>query len=159
MTCVDRCTEKFNTNQGVIGDTYSFSPTTIGDFRVAYLRFSYDRIPLTAGYDLSQLGWWTIVALGQLLEGSLPQADRLLHGHVVDQRVEAVLAHGLGEAEADMGDVLRARGERRDIAPPAGIAETLAPIEACPAGANEASIGGRQSGREEYRHDFGRKAK
>jgi hypothetical protein len=56
-TCVDRCTEKFNTNQGVIGDTYSFSPHTIADFRIAYLRFSYDRIPLTLGYDLTQLGW------------------------------------------------------------------------------------------------------
>ncbi len=56
-TCVDRCTETFNTNQGVIADTYSFSPTTIGDFRIAYLRFSYDRTPLTLGYDLTQLGW------------------------------------------------------------------------------------------------------
>ncbi len=56
-TCVDRCIEKFNTNSAVIGDTYSFSPTTIGDFRIAYLRFSYDRIPLTVGYDLTQLGW------------------------------------------------------------------------------------------------------
>ncbi|MBI3696691.1 MAG: carboxypeptidase regulatory-like domain-containing protein [Acidobacteria bacterium] len=56
-TCVDRCVEKFNTNQAVIGDTYSFTPNTIGDFRIAFLRFSYDRIPLTAGYDLTQLGW------------------------------------------------------------------------------------------------------
>ncbi len=56
-TCVDRCTETFNTNQAVFGDTYSFTPTTIGDFRIAYLRFSYDRIPLTLGYDLTQLGW------------------------------------------------------------------------------------------------------
>ena len=51
------------------------------------------------------------------------------------------------------------RKARMRHAPAAGSAETLAPIEACPAGANEASIGGRQSGREEYRHDFGRKAK
>lgn len=56
-TCVDRCTETFNTNQGVIGDTYSFSPTLIGDFRLSYMRFSYDRTALTAGYDLTQLGW------------------------------------------------------------------------------------------------------
>ncbi len=56
-TCVDRCTELFNTNQFVAADTYSFSPTTIGDFRVAFLRFSYDRISLTKGYDLTQLGW------------------------------------------------------------------------------------------------------
>src|SRR6266699_2375089 len=50
------------------------------------------------------------------------------------------------------------RKARMPHAPAAGGAETLAPIEACPAVANEASIGGRQSGREEYRHDFGRKA-
>jgi hypothetical protein len=56
-TCVDRCTEAFNTNQGVIADTYTFTPTLIGDFRIAYLRFSYDRTALTQGYDLSQLGW------------------------------------------------------------------------------------------------------
>jgi hypothetical protein len=56
-TCVDRCTETFNTNQGVIADTYSFSPTLIADVRLSYLRFSYDRTSLTAGYDLTQLGW------------------------------------------------------------------------------------------------------
>ena len=32
-TCVDRCTETFNTNQAVIADTYSFTPTLIGDLR------------------------------------------------------------------------------------------------------------------------------
>ncbi len=56
-TCVDRCTETFNTNQAVIADTYSFSPSLIGDLRLSYLRFSYDRSSLTAGYDLTQLGW------------------------------------------------------------------------------------------------------
>jgi Carboxypeptidase regulatory-like domain len=56
-TCVDRCTETFNTNSAVIADTHSFSPTLIGDFRLSYLRFSYDRTSLTAGYDLTQLGW------------------------------------------------------------------------------------------------------
>ena len=56
-TCVDRCTEAFNNNQAVIGDTYSFSPSLVGDFRIAYLRFSYDRTATTLGYDLTQLGW------------------------------------------------------------------------------------------------------
>jgi hypothetical protein len=57
QTCVDRCTETFNDNQAVIGDTWSISPTLIADFRLSYLRFSYDRSALTAGYDLTQLGW------------------------------------------------------------------------------------------------------
>ncbi len=56
-TCVDRCTETFNTNQGVIGDTFTITPTLIADIRLSYLRFSYDRTSLTAGYDLTQLGW------------------------------------------------------------------------------------------------------
>ncbi|MBI3682242.1 MAG: TonB-dependent receptor [Acidobacteria bacterium] len=56
-TCVDRCTETFNTNQAVFADSYSFTPTLIADLRLSYLRFSYDRTSLTAGYDLTQLGW------------------------------------------------------------------------------------------------------
>ena len=55
--CQDRCTEIFNTNNFVFGDTYSFSPTTIMEIRVSYQRFNYDRTPETVGYDLTQLGW------------------------------------------------------------------------------------------------------
>lgn len=56
-TCVDRCTETMNTNQAVIGDTYSLNPTTFFDIRLSFTRFNYDRTALTAGYDLTQLGW------------------------------------------------------------------------------------------------------
>ncbi len=56
-TCVDRCTETMNTNQAVVGDTYTLSPTTFLDLRLSYTRFNYDRSSLTAGYDLTQLGW------------------------------------------------------------------------------------------------------
>ena len=56
-TCVDRCTEAMNTNQAVIGDTYTLSPTMFLDLRLSFTRFSYDRKALTAGYDLGQLGW------------------------------------------------------------------------------------------------------
>lgn len=56
-TCVDRCTETFNTNQAVIGDTHSFTPTLIADLRLSFTRFSYDRTSLTTGFDLTQLGW------------------------------------------------------------------------------------------------------
>ena len=56
-TCVDRCTETMNTNQAVIGDTYSLNPTTFLDLRLSFTRFSYDRTSATAGYDLTQLGW------------------------------------------------------------------------------------------------------
>ena len=56
-TCVDRCTESMNTNQAVIGDTYSINPTTFLDLRLSFTRFNYDRTSLTGGYDLTQLGW------------------------------------------------------------------------------------------------------
>lgn len=55
--CQDRCTETFNTNNFVLGDTYSFSPTTIMEIRLSYQRFDYDRTPKTLGYNLTQLGW------------------------------------------------------------------------------------------------------
>ncbi|MBC7926501.1 MAG: TonB-dependent receptor [Bryobacteraceae bacterium] len=56
-TCVDRCTETFNTNQAVFADTFQLSPSLIADLRLSYLRFHYDRTSLTAGYDLGSLGW------------------------------------------------------------------------------------------------------
>jgi len=54
--CKDRCTEIFNTNNFVLGDTYSFTPSTIMEVRLSYQRFIYDRVPSTTGYDLGQLG-------------------------------------------------------------------------------------------------------
>ena len=54
--CQDRCTETFNTNNFVLGDTYSFSPTTILEVRLSYQRFDYNRIPTTLGIDLSKYG-------------------------------------------------------------------------------------------------------
>ena len=55
--CQDRCTETFNTNNFVLGDTYSFSPTTIMEVRLSYQRFDYNRTPATLGYNLTNLGW------------------------------------------------------------------------------------------------------
>ncbi len=56
-TCVDRCTETMNTNQAVLGDTITLNPSTFLDIRLSFTRFSYDRVALTAGYDLTGLGW------------------------------------------------------------------------------------------------------
>ncbi|MGH9582210.1 MAG: carboxypeptidase regulatory-like domain-containing protein, partial [Bryobacteraceae bacterium] len=55
--CQDRCTETFNTNNFVLGDTYAFTPTTVLEVHLSYQRFSYDRTPETLGYDLTKLGW------------------------------------------------------------------------------------------------------
>jgi hypothetical protein len=73
-TCVDRCTEKFDNNQAVLADTYSFSPSLIADLRLSFTRFSYDRTALTAGYDLTQLGWPASLN-NQVVVRVLPQAN------------------------------------------------------------------------------------
>jgi hypothetical protein len=51
--CQDRCAETWVTKSAVIGDTYTLSPTTILDFRVAWLRFVYHRVPTIYGADLN----------------------------------------------------------------------------------------------------------
>src|SRR5262245_22885164 len=56
-TYIDRGPETFLTRQFVLADTYSFSSNSIADFRVAYLRFVYDRTPESLGVDLSTFGW------------------------------------------------------------------------------------------------------
>ncbi|MBA3439084.1 MAG: TonB-dependent receptor [Pyrinomonadaceae bacterium] len=40
----------------MFADTYTFNPTTIADFRLAYLRFVYDRTPESLGVDLTTFG-------------------------------------------------------------------------------------------------------
>jgi hypothetical protein len=57
QTYIDRGPETFHTHQFVVADTYTFTPTTIGDFRVAFLRFVYDRTPESLGVDLTTFGW------------------------------------------------------------------------------------------------------
>lgn len=49
--------EAFKTYQTVIGDTYLFSPSTVGDIRISYLRWNYKRTPGTLGYNETQLGF------------------------------------------------------------------------------------------------------
>lgn len=46
-----------NTNRSVIGDTYSITPTMFLDLRASFSRYHHDRAALSAGYDLTQLGW------------------------------------------------------------------------------------------------------
>jgi len=44
------------TQQAVLGDTYTFNPTTILDVRLSYLRQFYGNVPPTLGIDESQFG-------------------------------------------------------------------------------------------------------
>jgi hypothetical protein len=54
----------YHTHQAVVGDTYSFSPTLLGDFRASYMRTVYSLLPPSDGSaDLSQYGpAWTALA-------------------------------------------------------------------------------------------------
>ena len=54
--CQDRCSEIFSNNDFVLRDSYTFSPTTILDLNLSYMRFVYDRTPLLASFDFSTLG-------------------------------------------------------------------------------------------------------
>lgn len=56
--CQDRCTETFTTNDIVLDDTYSWTPTLISDIHVGFDRLAYDRTPLSqTGFDLTSIGW------------------------------------------------------------------------------------------------------
>jgi outer membrane receptor protein involved in Fe transport len=46
-----------STQQIVLGDTYSFSPTTLADLRVSWIRYDYNIQQLTMGVDLTTYGW------------------------------------------------------------------------------------------------------
>ncbi|MBT9330821.1 TonB-dependent receptor [Paracidobacterium acidisoli] len=68
--------EAFTTQQGVVGDTYIFNPTTIADIHVSYLRWNYQRTPGLLGYDETKLGWPSymgqISALNDLTNSTTP---------------------------------------------------------------------------------------
>ena len=46
----------FTTHQAVLGDTYTINNTTVADFRLSYLRFLFNALPLSTGVDLSTFG-------------------------------------------------------------------------------------------------------
>jgi hypothetical protein len=48
--------DDFISHNAVVGDTYILNSTTVMDFRLSYLRFVFDTIPLSNGVDLSTFG-------------------------------------------------------------------------------------------------------
>src|SRR5256886_17634392 len=93
----------------------------------------------------------------------------LSKSHLQPTAAEAVYFDVTGNSTPDstpVGSINRARWPaevasrkaRMPHAPAAGGAETLAPIEACPAGANEACTAGRQSRRRGCRPRFERQS-
>jgi hypothetical protein len=47
----------FQTVQAVLGDTYTFTPSTVGDIRLSFLRFTYSSVPQSFGSNVTQWGW------------------------------------------------------------------------------------------------------
>jgi hypothetical protein len=54
---LDAGPETSTTNQFVVADTYVFSANTILDVRAGVLRFVYDRVPASSGFDLTTWGF------------------------------------------------------------------------------------------------------
>jgi hypothetical protein len=55
--CEDRCAEVYHTYALASGYTYSLTPTTMLGFNASVTRFTYNRDPKNAGFDLTAIGW------------------------------------------------------------------------------------------------------
>ena len=65
--------EAFTTHQIAVGDTYVFSPTSVADIHIGYLRWNYTRIPTNLGLNESTaFGWPAYMNFGAL--NNLPQS-------------------------------------------------------------------------------------
>ncbi|HEY6489853.1 MAG: carboxypeptidase regulatory-like domain-containing protein [Terracidiphilus sp.] len=122
--CEDRCGEKFSTNSFVIADDYTFSPKTLLDIRLSYMRFLYSRAPLANNFDLSSIGQPSSLQ-GQVeypgppvmvITGFDPQgifssqgADSTIHNATDDDRISGTLTRYAGNHTLSFGaEFLRA---------------------------------------------------
>jgi len=65
--------EDFTTQQIVLGDTYVFTPTSIADVHLSYLRWNYTRLPNHLGLDeATAFGWPSYMDFGSL--NNLPKS-------------------------------------------------------------------------------------
>ena len=65
----------YHTHQVTAGDTYTFSPTLVGDFRASYMRTVYSLLPASTGKaDLAQYGpaWSTLASQVTYQENPVP---------------------------------------------------------------------------------------
>jgi hypothetical protein len=61
-----------HSHQFVLGDTYAFTPTTILDVRLSYLRTKYDDHPSSLGYDISQVSSGLAPYMSQMTANIVP---------------------------------------------------------------------------------------
>jgi hypothetical protein len=55
--CADRCAEDYHSYALASGYTYGITPTTVFGFNASVSRFTYNRSPKNAGFDLTTIGW------------------------------------------------------------------------------------------------------
>ena len=55
--CKDRCQENTRSKSVAIGYNYAISSRTIADINISASRFHYLRLPINAGFDMTQEGW------------------------------------------------------------------------------------------------------
>ena len=55
--CADRCAENYRSHAFAAGYTNSLTPTTVVAFNASVSRFSYNRNPKNADFDLTTIGW------------------------------------------------------------------------------------------------------
>jgi hypothetical protein len=55
--CADRCFEDYHSNAIAASYTHNITPTTVFGFNASVSRFTYNRSPKNAGFDLTTIGW------------------------------------------------------------------------------------------------------
>jgi hypothetical protein len=55
--CLDECEQEYKSYDGVLNDTYIFTPQMVATVNVSILDFQTDRVPLLANFDLTSIGW------------------------------------------------------------------------------------------------------
>lgn len=89
--CPGQCDEFFHTNDIVLDDTYSFSPTLISDVHVGFDRFAYSRtVPNKVGVDLTSIGW------PSFLNSEIQAPLRTVPDPIVQDMSAGLFSYGLG---------------------------------------------------------------
>lgn len=90
--------ESFTTQQALIADTYSFSPNTVLEVRVSWLRQFYNRYSSSYGFDLTSLGW-----------------PSFMNEQVTARFLPAVTVQGLTSFSNNTGSLIEGRTEDRNL--------------------------------------------
>ena len=91
--------EDFTTQQILVADTYMFTPTTVADVRVSWIRQRYDRRSDSFGFDLTKLGW-----------------PEFMNQQVSERFLPNVSVQGLSSGFPNIGSFISGKTEDRNLA-------------------------------------------